>query len=191
MQILVRRRLHKLKGASFLTGSECTGPFLMRSSPWVLLCFLLVKIIVVDHRVSFEITAEDVVRCVEKKPTMLMKTGSMSLQDVERNTKREANLAEMSNGQECNGNEPSSEIREGSSADGEDSQRHQKQRSTILGSSKEFNFDNVDGGYPDKATIGSDWWANEKVLVKQGGSSNNWIFPMMQPGVSYLVASLW
>lgn len=141
-------------------------------------------ITVVDHRVSFEITAEDTVRCVEKKPTMLMKTGSMSLQDVERNNKREANLAEMSNGQECNGNEPSSEIREGSSADGEDSQRHQKQRSITLGSSKEFNFDNVDGGYPDKATIGSDWWANEKVLGKQGGSSNNWIFPMMQPGVS-------
>ncbi|XP_059276154.1 uncharacterized protein LOC132030516 [Lycium ferocissimum] len=133
---------------------------------------------VVDHRVSFEITAEDVVRCVEKKPSMLMKTGSIS------HNKREENLAEMSNGQELDGHEPSSEIREGSSTDGEDGQRHQKHRSITLGSSKEFNFDNVDGGYPDKATVGSDWWANEKVLGKEGAPCNNWIFPVMQPGVS-------
>ncbi|CAN4077704.1 unnamed protein product [Withania somnifera] len=139
---------------------------------------------VVDHRVSFEITAEDVVRCVEKKPTMMMRTGSRSLQDVEHSTKRQENLVEMSNGQEHDGHELSSEIREGSSTDGEDGQRQQKHRSITLGSSKEFNFDNVDGGYRDKATIGSDWWVNEKVLGKEGGPCNNWIFPMMQPGVS-------
>lgn len=137
---------------------------------------------VVDHRVSFEITAEDVVRCVEKKPTMMMRTGSVSLQDTERSTKRQENLAEMSNGHDHGGHEPSREIHEGSSTDGEDGQRQQKHRSITLGSSKEFNFDNVDGGYPDKATIGSDWWANEKVLGKE--PCNNWIFPMMQPGVS-------
>ncbi|KAL3362315.1 hypothetical protein AABB24_014944 [Solanum stoloniferum] len=137
---------------------------------------------VVDHRVSFEITAEDVVRCVEKKPTMMMRTGSVSLQDTESSTKRQENLAEMSNGHDHGGHEPSREIHEGSSTDGEDGQRQQKHRSITLGSSKEFNFDNVDGGYPDKATIGSDWWANEKVLGKE--PCNNWIFPMMQPGVS-------
>ncbi|KAF5938601.1 hypothetical protein HYC85_022860 [Camellia sinensis] len=69
---------------------------------------------------------------------------------------------------------------EKSSADGEDGQRPQKHRSITLGSIKEFNFDNADGGKSDRPAIGSDWWATEKVLGKEGGK--NWSFFPMLPG---------
>ncbi|KAK9276135.1 hypothetical protein L1049_005666 [Liquidambar formosana] len=140
--------------------------------------------IVVDHRVSFELTAEDVVRCMEKEPASLAKAVSASLQIPETAETKE-NSAEMVNGYECRVGETSNDAPEKALADGEDGKRHQKHQSITLGSSKEFKFDNTDEGHSSKPNIGSDWWANEKVVAKEGGPSKNWsFFPMMQPGVS-------
>ncbi|XP_059661809.1 uncharacterized protein At1g76660-like [Cornus florida] len=141
----------------------------------------------VDHRVSFEITAEEVVRCVEKKPAALAKAVSASLENAKRAGERDENSSElqMPNGHECVAGETSHNLPERASADGEDGRRHQKHRTLTLGSLKEFNFDNADGGDSDEPTIGSDWWANEKVLGEEAAPTKNWtFFPMIQPGVS-------
>ncbi|XAR70278.1 hypothetical protein NMG60_11027080 [Bertholletia excelsa] len=133
---------------------------------------------VVDHRVSFEITAEDAVRCMAKEPA-LAKTLLPSLVIPEVPSAKDENSSEVAKP------EISDDTVEKASPDGEDGQRPQKQRSITLGSSKEFNFDSTDGGSSNKPPIGSDWWANEKVLGKENGPCKNWsFFPMMQPGVS-------
>ncbi|KAM7491419.1 hypothetical protein LguiA_034340 [Lonicera macranthoides] len=116
----------------------------------------------VDHRVSFEITAEEVVRCVEKKS-------------------RAENAERAMKDCDCSSAETVNDTPDTTSVDAEDGQLHQKQRSITLGSVKEFNFDNVDGGNSHKPNTGTDWWANEK----EAQPSKNWsFFPMMQPGVS-------
>uniref|UniRef100_A0A5B6YSX4 Hydroxyproline-rich glycoprotein family protein n=1 Tax=Davidia involucrata TaxID=16924 RepID=A0A5B6YSX4_DAVIN len=140
---------------------------------------------VIDHRVSFEITAEEVVRCVEKKPTALVKAVSASIENAECAAERDENSSEIPSVYDCPAGETSNDTPEKDSADGEDGQRHQSHQSLTLRSVKEFNFDNADGGNSEKPTIGSDWWANEKVLGKEVAPTKNWtFFPMMQPGVS-------
>ena len=127
----------------------------------------------IDHRVSFEITAEQVVRCVEKKPAVLAKAVSASLAE------RDENSGKCHEGETSNGTPSRASI------DGEDGQKPQKSRSITLGSVKEFNFDSAEGGGTDKPNVGPDWWANGKVIGKEGPASKNWsFFPMMQPGVS-------
>ncbi|KAI7747641.1 hypothetical protein M8C21_032534 [Ambrosia artemisiifolia] len=74
----------------------------------------------VDHRVSFEVTPEQVVRCVERRRIADVANGRESHDDVAK-------------GYECSSGE-----------------RHQRHRSTnTLGSVKEFNFDSADGGESD------------------------------------------
>nr|XP_043628104.1 uncharacterized protein At1g76660-like [Erigeron canadensis] len=76
----------------------------------------------VDHRVSFEVTPEQVVRCVERRRSADVANGWDSHTD------------DLSKGNEY----------------GEVGQRHQKHRSTTtLGSVKEFNFDSTDGAESD------------------------------------------
>lgn len=78
----------------------------------------------VDHRVSFEVTPEQVVRCVERRRCADMANGREQCHD------------DMAKGYEC--------------SNGEGGQRHQRHRSTTtLGSVKEFNFDSTDGGESD------------------------------------------
>ncbi|KAM7531314.1 hypothetical protein LguiB_034724 [Lonicera macranthoides] len=126
----------------------------------------------IDHRVSFEITAEHVVRCVEKKPAVLAKAVSASVAEGDENSC------------ECRDGETSNGTPGRASTDGEVGQRHQKCRSITLGSVKEFKFDSSEGGGIDKPNLGPDWWANRKVIGKEGPASKNWsFFPMMQPGV--------
>ncbi|KAI3468712.1 hypothetical protein Pfo_025375 [Paulownia fortunei] len=133
----------------------------------------------IDHRVSFETTSEEI-RCVEKKPVALTKAVPESVENIEHtaaeNPIRLANL----NGETYN------DATEKALTDGENGQRHQKNRTITLGSAKEFNFEYMDGGgNSDEPNIGPDWWSNEKVLVEDGGPSKNWsFFPMMQTGVS-------
>ncbi|XP_052171142.1 uncharacterized protein LOC127787235 [Diospyros lotus] len=137
---------------------------------------------VVDHRVSFEITAEDVVRCMAKEPS-LVKSGALSV-DVYADG-RDENSTDSANNREGHHGEISNDVSEKASAETEDGHRPQRHRSVSLGSVKEFNFDNADGAHSDKVAIGPDWWANEKMLGKEGSACNNWsFFPMMQPGVS-------
>ncbi|KAF3448584.1 hypothetical protein FNV43_RR09297 [Rhamnella rubrinervis] len=139
---------------------------------------------VVNHRVSFELTTEDVVRCVEKDPVALPEAASTSPKDLSNVVV--GNSSEMVNGHDCRVGDASNDEPEKVPAEGgEEGERHQKHRSVTLGSIKEFNFDNADGGDSRKSNIGSDWWANEKVAGKEGGATENWsFFPMMQPGVS-------
>lgn len=115
---------------------------------------------VLDHRVSFEVTAEDVVRCLAKESLANKAAGIV------------APLPRMV--ESCD--------------EGEDFHRGPRHRSVTLGSSKEFNFDNVDDrGCSDKVMIGSDWWASdEKVVGKESSPGNDWsFFPMVHhTGVS-------
>ncbi|EYU38335.1 hypothetical protein ABFS82_05G104200 [Erythranthe guttata] len=113
----------------------------------------------IDHRVSFEITAEKVIRCVEKKS--------------------------LETAQESVGKKPIELInREEDQTEIVNEKRHQKNRTITLGSTKEFNFE---GGNCDEPCVdSSEWWVNEKKVPKEGGgSSENWsFFPILQPGVS-------
>ncbi|XP_031275610.1 uncharacterized protein At1g76660-like [Pistacia vera] len=138
---------------------------------------------VVGHRVSFELTAEDVVRCVEKNPTTLTEAVSESLQSGA-TAEREETPRKFENVHQCRVGETSNETPENGPADVEVAPQHQKQQSITLGSSKEFNFDNADGDSCEP-NLASEWWANEKVIGKDTGAIKNWaFFPMMQPGVS-------
>ena len=146
--------------------------------------------IMVDHRVSFELTAEDVVRCVEKDSAALVKAVSASLQ-IPATTEVDENSRDVVNGYEGRVGDTSDEPPEkapenANGEEGEGQPHHHKQRSITLGSAKEFNFDNADGGgHSDKPSISSDWWANEKVAGKEVGAGKNWpIFHMMQSSVT-------
>ncbi|GAV76096.1 hypothetical protein CFOL_v3_19571 [Cephalotus follicularis] len=139
---------------------------------------------VAHHRVSFELTTGDVVRCVEKKPIPLALAVSEPLQNgatVERGEKSN----EKANHYECHVGEASDKTSDKAPSDEEEAPRQQKHRSITLGSVKEFNFDNADGGDSCKPNVSSDWWANEKAVGKENETIKNWsFFPMMQPGVS-------
>ncbi|KAF8365054.1 hypothetical protein HHK36_001166 [Tetracentron sinense] len=142
---------------------------------------------VIDHRVSFELPAEEVAICVEKEPAALVEAVSESLQDttatVAATVERDGISREADNGYECRGGDTSKDTFEEASKDGEEEECRQKHRSLTLGSVKEFNFDNPDGGASDKPTVGSVWWANEKVVGKEAESRHNWaFFSIMQPG---------
>lgn len=139
--------------------------------------------VAVNRRVSFELNAEDDGRCVHKKPLPLAEAISESLKDV-KNAERQ-NPTEMENCDVCRVGETSNAVPEKSPDDGEEAEHHQKHRSITLGSAKEFNFDHTDGGDSCRPNVGSDWWANEKVVGKEGVPTKNWsFFPMIQPGVS-------
>ncbi|XVF10574.1 hypothetical protein REPUB_Repub07fG0194300 [Reevesia pubescens] len=138
----------------------------------------------VNHRVSFELTTEEVVRCVETETATLSEAVSESLQN-ESIREREENAAKVVDDYECRVGETSNERPEKATADSKGKAQHHKNQSITLGSAKEFNFDNVDGVDAHKPIVSSDWWANEKVARKDDGVPSNWsFFPMMQPGVS-------
>lgn len=83
----------------------------------------------------------------------------------------------------CNGGDCSNEK---SPVDNEETlpQQHQNHRSATLGSAKEFNFDNPDGGDSRDAISSSGWWSNENVVAMDDEPSNNWSFPKMQHSIS-------
>ncbi|KAK4790311.1 hypothetical protein SAY86_017615 [Trapa natans] len=134
-----------------------------------------------DHRVSFELTGEDVARCLANKQTNSFGSLSRFPQDTLPESSTERNRI----GEDC---EHSCEVFSEKSGDRTPGKEpcYQKQRSATLGSTKEFNFDNKGGGISHKFSVSSEWWANEKVAtnrdMKQGGSWS--FFPMLQPEVS-------
>ncbi|KAL4595096.1 hypothetical protein ACB092_12G067300 [Castanea dentata] len=141
---------------------------------------------IIDHRVSFELTGEDVARCLANKSAASIRSASESSQDIvaEAPTDREGIKTDTNNCCELPVSETSSETPEKASEEGEE-QSYRKHRSVSLGSIKEFNFDNTKGEVSDKPTIGSAWWANEKVSGKEARPGSNWaFFPMLQSGVS-------
>ncbi|ESQ54742.1 hypothetical protein EUTSA_v10025027mg [Eutrema salsugineum] len=133
---------------------------------------------VVSHRVSFELTGEDVARCFASK---LNRAG---LDDC---------LHEKANGDHTDTNEAVSPTNRwsgsvpGSKTSGEtESEQSLKLRSISLGSSKEFKFDNTKEEMIEKTAVRSEWWANEKVAGKGDNSpGNSWsFFPVLRSGFS-------
>ncbi|CAA2957665.1 Hypothetical predicted protein [Olea europaea subsp. europaea] len=137
---------------------------------------------VLNHRVSFEIISEEVVRCVEKKPAAFREVVPESVENIEHTG--EENPGDMRNVHENPAGVTSNITSDKAPTQGEDERKHQKNRTITLGSSKEFNFDNIDGENSDKPNVGPNWWSNEKVLGEDGGPSKIWSFPVMQTSVN-------
>nr|KYP67295.1 Uncharacterized protein At1g76660 family [Cajanus cajan] len=130
----------------------------------------------VNHRVSIEVSAQEALRCVENKPVACTIAPSKFKTDApgadKEDNSGEALVTETPN-------DAPQQITDG--GDGEIV--HQKEDCITFSSAKEFNFDNAEGGDSPAPNIVAEWWANEKVASKEGGSSNNWsFFPMIQPG---------
>ncbi|KDP22248.1 hypothetical protein JCGZ_26079 [Jatropha curcas] len=139
---------------------------------------------IVDHRVSFELSGEEVARCLESKSMTSSRTFSECPQDSM--AEEQINSEEiLINSNDClHIGETSNETPEKPSGETEEEPCYRKHRSITLGSIKEFNFDNSKE-VPDKPTISSEWWANETIAGKEARPANNWtFFPLLQPEVS-------
>ncbi|XP_058750028.1 uncharacterized protein LOC131623035 [Vicia villosa] len=132
---------------------------------------------IVDHRVSFELTGEDVARCLANKTGALLRNMSSSSQgilakdpiDREKILKETNSCCDACSGRTIGGEQCCC----------------QKRNSVSSSSSKEFNFDNRKGDASGTSTNGSTWWTNKKVDGKEGRSVNSWaFFPMLQPDIS-------
>ncbi|XP_062221479.1 uncharacterized protein LOC133920889 [Phragmites australis] len=124
-----------------------------------------------DHRVSFELTVEDVARCLEKKTAISGEPNASSFR-----------LAPTNNG---GLHRESGDTRAGLYVDETYHDLPEKaRRSLSLRMAKEFNFNNIDATNVEP-TVGSDWWANEKVAGITAEPKKSWsFFPVAQPGVS-------
>ncbi|KAK7251337.1 hypothetical protein RIF29_34434 [Crotalaria pallida] len=140
----------------------------------------------INHRVSFEISAQKVLRCLDNKPATSAWTNVLSKLKNEASTTPDKEENSRETGLE--GKQPVTEtLNDASQATlgGDEAKAHEKFQSLTHSSAKEFNFDNADGVDSCAPSIVPDWWANEKVAGKEGGASNKWsFFPMVQPGVS-------
>ncbi|GAV79323.1 hypothetical protein CFOL_v3_22788 [Cephalotus follicularis] len=140
--------------------------------------------VVIDHRVSFELSGEDIACCLDIKPLPTSGIVSECPHDVGYGGQTERNGISMDGKNYCKPVivETSDDKPEKASGETEDEYCYQKHRSITLGSTKEFNFDNTKGEVSDKPIVSSKWWANEKVAGKEARPGNNWtFFPMMQP----------
>ncbi|KAK6250615.1 hypothetical protein SCA6_004620 [Theobroma cacao] len=141
---------------------------------------------IVDHRVSFELSGEDVARCLESKSLLPSRTVSEYPKDLvaEGRIERDGIKKDLESSCELFIRETSNETVEKASGKAEEEHSYQKHRSVTLGSIKEFNFDNTKGEASDKPTMRSEWWANEKFARKEARPGNSWtFFPMLRPGV--------
>ncbi|CAI0403246.1 unnamed protein product [Linum tenue] len=134
---------------------------------------------IVDHRVSFELSGEDVARCLQSK--------SMA----SNRTFLEHDRAEENHFSRCEGSfrvgETFNETPGKSLAEAEEEPSYRRQRSVTLGSIKEFNFDSSKGESLDnKPAVSSEWWANETIAGKESKpAADGWtFFPILQPEVS-------
>lgn len=134
----------------------------------------------VDHRVSFELTGEDVARCLANKsgsPLIGNISGSQGALvgepvDRERIHKNSDSYCDL-----CS-RKTSNDKPENSPGEGEE-QCCLKHHSS--NSSKEFNFDSRKGVVSDNPANASEWWTNKNIVGKEGRSSNSSsFFPMLQ-----------
>ncbi|XP_057417249.1 uncharacterized protein LOC130711587 isoform X2 [Lotus japonicus] len=134
-----------------------------------------------NHRVSFELSAQKVLRTVENKQA------ASSWSKVVPKLKNDAATEDKEeNARETEGNDKQVVAE---TPNGDDAKAHKRNESITLSSSfaREFNFDNAEGGDSNAPHIVvADWWANEKVAGKEGAeSSKSWsFFPMIQSGVN-------
>lgn len=139
------------------------------------------------HRVSFELSGEEVARCLANKSVASSRMVPECPQDLvaEDQIQRDEKLTDSESHFELCTPETSGGKPEKTLVEVEEEHCYRKQRSITLGSIKEFNFDNREGEVSDKPAISSEWWANEKVVGKESRPSNNWtFFPMLQSEVS-------
>ncbi|KAL1319393.1 hypothetical protein HN51_071686 [Arachis hypogaea] len=122
----------------------------------------------VDHRVSFELTGEEIARCLANKTGALLRNVSQSSQGIlakETIDRESIQKDSISCCDVCSGKtnyNPNSPL-------GEERQCCQKHQS--VNSSKEFNFDNRKGDVSANA-------------AKEGRSANSWaFFPLLQPEI--------
>ncbi|KAH1042864.1 Uncharacterized protein GmHk_09G025956 [Glycine max] len=127
----------------------------------------------IDHRVSFELTGEDVARCLANRTGVLLRNMSGSSQGIlsKDPVDRERVQKDTDTCTEKTDDKPDNSV-------GGEQCLH-KQNS--VNSSKEFNFDNRKDDVSVTAGSGSEWWTNRKVAGKEGRSANSWaFFPMLQ-----------
>lgn len=139
--------------------------------------------IVIGHRVSFELTSED----VKKNLDSSLGTVSESPRDSAAEDTAENNVMSKNTENCCEycAAKNSAKICGKALGEGNEKRCHCKRRSITLGSSKEFNFDNTNGEITEKPTTAHEWWTGEKVVSNESVSQNNWtFFPMLQTGVS-------
>ncbi|GER27013.1 hydroxyproline-rich glycoprotein [Striga asiatica] len=118
----------------------------------------------VDHRVSFELFGEEIPTCVVRAPSLKNGSGYEIVKEFSGSRNEEDSLREHCNGEE---------------------EFHQKHRTSSLGSSKDFNFNNEKGQVCEKSTVDCEWWTSEKDVKKELGPRNSWsFFPMLQSEVS-------
>ncbi|KAI6672366.1 hypothetical protein NL676_000272 [Syzygium grande] len=142
---------------------------------------------IVDHRVSFELTGEDVARCLANKAASSFGTLSECPEDeaTEVPAERGGTMGVDDDSDERFTEKGTDDKLVKGSGPMEKDHSYQKHRSVTLGSTKEFNFDNRNGGISSKPNINSEWWANDKVAGKDMKSGSSWsFFPMLQPEVS-------
>ncbi|XP_044506316.1 uncharacterized protein LOC123225981 [Mangifera indica] len=141
---------------------------------------------IIEHRVSFELSGEEVARCLAIKSVSSPRIIAESSKDIvaEGQIQREGKLTGSESCFELYPADTPNEMPERALGEMEE-HVYRKHRSITLGSIKEFNFDHAEGKVSDKPSISSKWWVNEKVLGKETRPSNNWtFFPMLQSGVS-------
>uniref|UniRef100_A0A2P2K8V7 Hydroxyproline-rich glycoprotein family protein n=1 Tax=Rhizophora mucronata TaxID=61149 RepID=A0A2P2K8V7_RHIMU len=137
--------------------------------------------LVVNQRVSFELSGEEVAQCLEIKSGASNRTFLEYPQHVAAENLTESDRMQLKSG--IGGTW--SEMSEKPSEETEEEHCYRKHRSITLGSIKEFNFDNSKGEVPEKRTISSEWWANEATGGKEAKPESYWtFFPMLQPEVS-------
>ncbi|KAG5089929.1 hypothetical protein JHK86_002541 [Glycine max] len=123
----------------------------------------------VNHRVSIEVSAQEVLKCVENKAVALSKLKTDAPGEDKKDNSIEVLVSETPN-----------DAPQQTADNGDVERAHHKDECIIFSAAKEFNFDNAEGGDSPAPNIVADWWANEKVASKEGGSSNNWsFFPMI------------
>ncbi|KAG0498675.1 hypothetical protein HPP92_003366 [Vanilla planifolia] len=124
---------------------------------------------VLDHRVSFELTAEEVKRCLGRKAIISCEAASGFSASA-------AKLSTPWKQVEVKCSDESVRFNETCSSSTE------KPRTSItLPAAKEFKFSNS-GSNPTDLSTGSDWWANEKVGGMSNGQSNWAFFSMVRHG---------
>lgn len=132
-----------------------------------------------EHRVSFELTSEDIPTCVVKATVMSPEfvqeaVGGTRVKDLMR--------------EDAHSCRPPTTVKTDNAVPGRDlngkaEEWQQKHRTISLGSSKDFNFNNNEGS--GKSAINYEWWANENAGSKELGPKKNWtFFPLLQSGVS-------
>lgn len=144
---------------------------------------------IVDHRVSFELTARDVTNCLEKHPLVYEESITESWSDkVVAGTTRERDehLREENTSKYQVGNASGAETNNSSEYDNEGPLYKDGQEPvlTAMGSVKEFKFVNADEELSDNPRVSADWWTKEKVTAKESVPHSWSFFPMIQPGIS-------